>query len=167
MSIDAIAILQPNMNLDGEFSEEGWIIGEGPGGASGPWRPLSDGVLLNLGLSIRAPDIDLYEAAGRWIGTLPERIWVFPDTEVPEEETTKAMQLATREVGRWVNDGVRRQSLLTELGFSPDEEGAWQREMNSGNSKRIQAAVTALEERLHGRDPKQVEAVLARMLRRG
>jgi hypothetical protein len=167
MSIEAIAVLPESRDLAGEVVEGDWAEGPGPGGGTGLWRRLQDGILLNLGMSIQAPDADLYEAARRWMGSLPARIWVFPDTAAPEEQTAQAIQAATQQVGRWIQAGAKRRSILEDLGFSSDEHEAWQREMNSGNPERIQAAVATLEKRLSGRDPAEVEALLASLLQQG
>jgi hypothetical protein len=167
MSVDAVALLPPVAGLVGATVEGPWKTGSGPGGAGGLWRGLRDGTLVNLSLPFQTPDADLYEAARRWIGKAPARIWVFPDTAVPDVDTKRAIQTATREGGRWVRAGARQQSVLEDLGFSPDEERAWQREIGSGDPKRMAAGLATLEKRLEGRDPAEIEAVLARFLRRG
>jgi hypothetical protein len=167
MGIDAVAVLPSVVALRGTTVEGPWKTGEGPGGASGLWRELRDGILLNLGVPISSPDADLYDVAHRWIGDAPSRIWVFPDAAVPDDDTTQAIMEATKEVGRWVKAGPQRRTLLADLGFSPSEEAAWQREMNSGDAKRVAAAVAALEERQKGRDPAELEALQAKFLGKG
>jgi len=167
MSIDAIAVLPESANLVGEVVEGDWAEGPGPGGGNGLWRRLQDGILLNLGMSIQAPDADLYEAARQWMGSLPAKIWVFPDAAVPEEQTAQAILAATQQVGRWIQASATQRSILEDLGFSSDQQEAWQREMKSGDPKRIQAAVATIEKRLADRDPAQVEALLTSLLRRG
>lgn len=167
MSIDAIALLPTVANLRGRSVEGPWKEGKGPGGSRGLWCRVSDGTLLNLELPFQSPDSELHEAARRWAGSLPERIWVFPDTAVPDEGTQQALLDATRDVGRWVQAGPRPRSMLEELGFSPDDEVTFQREMRSGNAKRVAAAVALLEKRLQGREPAEVEALMAKLLRRG
>jgi hypothetical protein len=65
MSIDAIALLPLVADLQGATVEGPWKEGAGPGGSRGLWSALRDGTLLNLGLPIQTPDVDLYEAARR------------------------------------------------------------------------------------------------------
>jgi hypothetical protein len=164
VSIDAIAVLPPVTVREDEALEGEWHEGEGPGGTRGAFRRLRDGILVNLGLSIRAPNADLFEAARRWTTIPPERVWVFPDTAVPENDTVNAVRAATHEVGRWVEAGPARSGLLEDLGLTPVEISAFLREMSSGDPKRIASAVTALERRIGNRDPAQVEALLTAFL---
>ena len=100
------------------------------------------------------------------MGKAPARIWVFPDTAVPDLATAKGIRDATRGAGRWVRAGRRRKSVLEDLGFTPAEADAWQRDVGSGNPARVMAARNLLEKRIAGRDPREVEALIASSLRR-
>lgn len=161
MSINAIALLPGKFDLQGEIVEEGWFLGEGPGGGNGLWYRLRDGVLLNVRLSINAKDSDLFDAIRMWIGTPPSRIWIFPDTSIPIADSIISIQKATQEVGRWVQQSVpERLSILEDLGFSLSEIEEWQREINSGNPNRIQDAISFLEKRLEGKDTALLQSLL-------
>lgn len=166
MSINAIAVLPGHEDLRGEAIDDEWFFGDGPVGIAGLWHPLNDGILLNLELSINSPDIDLFEAVRIWLGDPPAKIWVFPDTAVPDADTIKEIQSSTREVGRWiVQSTTNKRSILEELGLSTDEVQAWQREINSGDKNRIQSAVAKLEKRLEGLESDKIESLLASVLR--
>ena len=167
MSIDTVAVLPPVVVREGSAVDGEWHEGEGPGGARGVFRPLRDGLLVNLGLSIEAPDADLFDAARQWTGKLSTRVWVFPDTAVPEDDTVKAVRAATREVGRWVKAGPKPWQFFEDLGLTRDEAEAFQREMNSGDPKRAAAAVSTFERMMEGKDPAKIEFLLAALFRRG
>jgi hypothetical protein len=169
MSIDAVAVLPlaEEMSDDrsmGPKAEGEWQEGEGPGGARGVFRKLADGTLLNLGHSFQAPDGELYELARSWMGSLPARIWIFPDTGVPEENTTSEVLAATRSVGRWVRASRTRREDFPDLGLTRAQVEAFRRETNSGDAKRVAAAMDELERHLQGRDPAEIEAKIAHFL---
>ncbi len=60
--------------------------------------------------------------------------------------------------------GQRARSLLEDLCFTAEEADAWQRDIRSGNPKRLDAAHDLLKQRVEGRDPKEVEALIAAFL---
>src|SRR6185437_5858495 len=107
MSIDAVALLPALAEPPASEPAEGdWRAGEGPaGGAMKVWRPLRDGTLLNLALPFQSSDADLFEAATRWFGPLPARVWVFPDTAVPDGQAASEILAGTRGAGRWIHTG--------------------------------------------------------------
>jgi len=165
MSIDAIALMPRLGELRGE-PMDGWELVDAPGGARGIWKPLRDGALVGLGLPFQYPDATLYEAARGWLPKKKKlaKVWVFPDTAVPELETAEEIRTATAAAGRWVKAGARQRSLLEDLGFTADEAEAWQRDIQSGNPTRLAAAHDRLKERVERRDPKDVEALMAAFL---
>jgi hypothetical protein len=178
LSIQAVALLPftgdlPTLDTD-ENSTEGATTGEqnwrhvvGPGGGTGLWRPLNDGALVVLPVGFQAPDADVYEAAKQWLGgKTPSRIWVFPDTVVPELNSKAGIRSVTRQIGRWVRAGRRSRSFLEDLGFTHDEATRLQRDMMSGDPVRLKAASDTLEKRISGKDPKEFDDLLAAFLRR-
>ena len=179
MSVDAVALLPftgdlPALEVNEEKSTErknsleaDWRLVEGPGGANGVWRPLKDGSLVILGITFHAPDADVYDAARQWMGKrTPSRVWVFPDTAVPEVDTAAAVRSMTRQVGRWVRSGTPQRSILEDLGFTRDQARTLQRDLMSGDPARIDSVAKTVEERLSGRDPKEIEAIMQGFLRR-
>jgi hypothetical protein len=178
LSIDAVALLPFTGELSaldvgdetsakGQRETEGaWKQVEGPGGASGVWRRLNDGCMVILGITLQAPDADIHEAARQWMGEgIPARVWVLPDTSVPEVETVTAVRSMTRLVGRWVRAGARQRSILEDLGFTREQARTLQRDLMSGDPARIDAVAKTVEERMKGRDPKEIGAILQAFLR--
>lgn len=169
MSIDAIALIPlSSIGRAGDPAEGGWIEGEGPEGRRGLWRPLRDGMLLHLEMPYSSPDAALYDALRAWAGKeAPRRIWVFPDTAVPETSQARAVRAATRLAGRWVRASAHAPSLAEKLGLTAEEAAQWQSDLRSADLKRVKAARDLLDRRLQGRDPKEVEALIRDSLRRG
>jgi hypothetical protein len=166
MSVDAVAILPPIPIAPSSTVEGDWKQGSVAGGGQILWRELSDGILVNLGVPFAFADADIYAAAQSSFAELPSRIWVFPDSAVPEADTVSAVQAATRLAGRWVRGGKRKKTLLEDFGLSRAEAAAWQREINSKDKARIAAAMETLAQRLGGRDDAEVQALIDASLRR-
>jgi hypothetical protein len=126
---------------------------------------LRDASLVNLGVPVAAPDEQLYDSARGWMREPGARIWVFPDTAIPDASTARAIRHATRQVGRWVSPPrVREPSPLKAFGFSAEQAARWQGEVNSGDVARVKAAFAEFEKRVTGRDPSEVEAILQAFL---
>lgn len=170
MAIDAIAVLPLLAELstarEPTDGEEDWSILTGPAGIARAASTLRDAILVNLAMPIGTDDAELHHACQQWAGTVPARVWVFPDTAVPPAETAKAVRSATSSVGRWVKAGTRKRSLLEDFGFTPQEADAWQRDINSADQQRFDAAMAKMEEHLAGRDPAEIKALIAASLKR-
>jgi hypothetical protein len=166
MSVDAIALLPSVTFPPAKTVEEGWHYGLSDTGANILWRPLQDGALVNLMVPFASADADLHAAARAALGKVPRRIWMFPDTHVPDVDTVRALRTATGDAGRWVESGRRKRSLLEDFGFTAKEAAAWQRDLSSGDPTRVAAARDALEQRLSGRDEAEVQALIRESLRR-
>jgi hypothetical protein len=167
MSVDAIALLPPE-SLSGVRSglEGGWVEAEGRDGQRRAAFELRDGVLVNLGFPYRSPDGELYDVARAWAGSLPDAIWIFPDTFVPEVSTAAEARAGTDAVGRWIKGSVARgkRSLLEEMGLSAEDAAECQRAFGSGDPAKIQAAVRRLEALLGNREPAEVERAITEFL---
>jgi hypothetical protein len=168
MSVDAVAVL-PRVVVTNDRSssvpdDAGWRDGEGPGGARGVFQTLADCTLLNLGHSFQSPDGDLFELARSWFGSPPARIWIFPDTAIPSQDTGRGIQAATRRVGRWIKADRKRRELFVDLGLDREFVDTFRRETASGDARRVEAALADLRNRLQGTDPAEVEAKLAAYL---
>jgi hypothetical protein len=165
VSVDAVALC-PGVSLPTEAGSEP-LDGDWVSIAGHAARPLRDGVLVNLGFSFAAPDGELYRVAQDWAGKLSDRIWIFPDTFVPEGDTCDAVQAATRGVGRWIRGtSSEAVSLLEELGLSAEDAAACRRDVSSGDPARVQAALQRLEASIGERDPAQVEKLIEAFLKR-
>jgi len=167
VSVVALAVLTTGFEEPaGALSEEGWKTVSTPGLPGEPFKTLKDGALVHLGVPFAYPDAELYARAVAWLkpgSKRPRRVWVFPDTLVPELETAAEVTRATAPGGRWVSRGKGQPSFLEQFGFSAAEATSWLREAMSGDPARVQDAKKLLEQRLAGREA-DIEAVVKSFL---
>ena len=170
MSIDAIALLPPlELPSPGEL-EDGWLTVNLPEVPAFPFKPLKDGTLAMLGLPFAYPDEDLYKQCASWMslinGYRPGRIWVFPDTAVPDFPTSTEMLNATREAGRWVSAPRGKLRPASDFfGLTRAEAKQLLNDMMSGDDARIDAAKAHFEKRMSGHSEAELKEMLDRFLK--
>lgn len=170
MSVEAVAWL-PELELPPDVEKEekdGWFTVNLPDLPRLPFKPLTGATLAMLGLPFDSPDKDLYEQCKAWFPPnvyRAGRIWVFPVTDVPDVSTTGEILMATRDVGRWVNEPwKKRRSFLDLLGIPRAEARAILTELMSGDGARIDAVKESLEKRF---SEAEIEEAMQKFLKQG
>lgn len=161
MSSDAIAVI-PRASVK---NAQPWHEAQGVGGGTFTVCHLKGATLVNLGFPVQSGDADLYAALRRYHARLPKRVWVFPDSVMPDEiESVDALIELTKPVGRFIEAGATTPTLLSTLGLPEQVIENFQREVSSGKPARVKRAVEELGLHLQGHDPEQLAQLLEEFL---